>query len=260
MPFDLKFRTDDVTKWGIGEGHNLGAAEVDINFWNLAAAIQNIIDNPVEGRGIHSVEVSGATITFIMTDGTSYGPIELPVLAWRWRGEWLPGVAYSLLDTFSVAESGIYLVLIDHISEPSFDPLYEISALPVYQQLIGIDVLGSLTYDVGFFHIGRVPGGNSPAKILFRYVMPRTVDFVPSVGGQAYVETAFAAPANLAIQRNGVDVGTIAFAAGSAVASQVTFTASTQFVAGDRLTILEPEDQDIAASDLCVTLVGSRVI
>ncbi len=40
MVDSVTFRTDDSLRWGNGQGSDLSASEIDINFWVLLTAIQ----------------------------------------------------------------------------------------------------------------------------------------------------------------------------------------------------------------------------
>ena len=131
------FRTDDGARWGAGKGANLSAAEIDANFWEIATAIQDIVDHPPVPAHISNIEVARTAITFVLSDGSSLGPVQLPVVMFRWRGDWQTGLLYETLDTFRVSGQGIFSVLRDHTADPSFDPARTIDGDPVYQQLFG---------------------------------------------------------------------------------------------------------------------------
>src|SRR5262245_59101822 len=101
MP-DLTFR--GIGPWGAGKGANLTAPEIDGNFWSLAQAIYDLENNPQVPNGIAAITVSGTTMTITLHDGTVMGPYELPVLTFRWRGEWQPTTAYAVLDVVTVED------------------------------------------------------------------------------------------------------------------------------------------------------------
>ena len=118
---DITYRT--LGPWGSGKGANLQPSEVDANFYSLAQAIVNIQDNPEEPNGIYSITVSGTQMTITLNDGTILGPYTLPVLTFRWRGEWQSTATYAQLDVFTVANVGIFMVQIAHTGDGSpFDP------------------------------------------------------------------------------------------------------------------------------------------
>jgi hypothetical protein len=134
---DITYRT--IGAWGAGKGANLQASEVDNNFWSLAEAINDLINDPPQANGIGAINVSGTQMTIILNDGSVMGPFTLPVLTFRWRGEWVQSTPYAQLDVFTVADVGIFLVNIAHTSPPDFfDPnATDGSGNPLTQQLFG---------------------------------------------------------------------------------------------------------------------------
>jgi hypothetical protein len=115
------YRTTDLLRWGTGKGSNLTSTEVDRNFWD---ALERIValetDMPDVAASISSFSVSGAQFYVHMSDASVLGPYALPVSTFRDRGEWGAGVAYSVLDTFTI-NGGLYRVLFAHTSDVSFD-------------------------------------------------------------------------------------------------------------------------------------------
>jgi hypothetical protein len=141
---DLTFRT--LGAWGAGKGANLAPNEVDSNFWSLAQEIFALQNNPAVPNGIATITVSGTQMTITLHDGTVLGPYTLPVLTFRWRGEWQASTGYAVLDVVTVANTGIYLVEIAHTSAATFDPNLLIGGLPAFLWLFGSSnaSLGSL--------------------------------------------------------------------------------------------------------------------
>ena len=107
--------------WGAGQGSNLSAAAVDQNFYNLAQAIAAIAASPAQPNQIVGIVVSGQAMSLTMADGSSIGPVALPVLQFRWRGEWTPVTVYADLDTFTVTGVGIFTVMYPFTSGATFD-------------------------------------------------------------------------------------------------------------------------------------------
>jgi hypothetical protein len=139
--------------WGGGKGANLLPSEVDTNFYELARAIVDIQDNPEQPNGIYSITVSGTQMTITLNDGTVLGPYTLPVLTFRWRGEFQPGAPYAVLDVFTFSsfnpyyeptadvKYGIFLVQVAG-TYALFDPDLVTDGVPVYKQLFGaVDTL-----------------------------------------------------------------------------------------------------------------------
>src|SRR3954471_12172054 len=117
---DLTFR--GLGPWGPGKGANLQASEVDANFWAINTAVVNLENNPALPNGIASIQVSGTQMTITLANGDVMGPFTLPVLTFRWRGEWQPNTPYAELDVFTVFDRGIYVVEFPHVSGDVFDP------------------------------------------------------------------------------------------------------------------------------------------
>lgn len=153
-PPAITFRTTDLTRWGTGKGSNLLNTEADINLWNILQAIVALQTTPLQPNNIASITVSGIYMTVTLTDGSTIGPLAMPVLQFKWRGAWQPLTAYNQLDVFQVATVGLFSVLQDHTSQATFNPAYSIGGLPVYNELFGFSgasgvALADLT-DVGF--------------------------------------------------------------------------------------------------------------
>jgi len=129
------YRTDDLARWGSGQGFNLTAAQVDINFWDLVQRMIAQEARPDPSAGIDYFEIVGINMYVHMTDATVLGPYELPVATFQDRGEWQPETIYSKMDTFSV-NGGLYVVIFDHTSELTFDPGANDGAGHDYYQLM----------------------------------------------------------------------------------------------------------------------------
>lgn len=125
--------------WGAGKGANLLPSEVDNNFWAIAQAIVDLESNPAQPVGIESISMSGTQMTIYLTDGSVMGPFTIPVLAFSWRGEWMPSTSYAELDVFSKADTGIFLTLLAHTSGAEFDPDIAVGTppAPALQKLFG---------------------------------------------------------------------------------------------------------------------------
>jgi len=129
------YRTDDLARWGSGQGFNLSPEQVDINFWDLIQRMIAQEERPDPSAGIAYFEISGVMMYVHMTDDTVLGPYELPVATFRDRGEWAPDTAYSVMDTFSI-NGGLYVVTTAHTSGATFDPGANDGAGHDYYQLM----------------------------------------------------------------------------------------------------------------------------
>ena len=128
------YRTDDLARWGTGQGFNLSPAQVDNNFWDI---IQRLIvqEALVIPAGISYFSITGTMMYVHMDDGTVLGPYELPVATFVDRGVWAPDTVYSVMDTFSI-NGGLYVVVFAHRSEATFDPGANDGAGHDYYQLM----------------------------------------------------------------------------------------------------------------------------
>lgn len=259
----MLYRTDDSGRWGSGIGRDLNASEIDGNFWELRTAINNLIANPGAPINIASITGSGNKLTFNMSDGTTIGPIYLPVLEFKWRDVWEPTIAYSQLDVFRVIGVGLYLVLQNHISDVVFDPNFQIAGSPAYLEMFAFAPAQNLIYDIGFYYPGRL--SNITSDVSYLYQEPAAREFllpiVPQTGSahQAYLQTP---PATIAqafsIYRNDIAIGTINFAIGANLGS-VTINADTTFEIGDRLAVGKSAS-DTTAAGLSVVFAAQQVI
>ena len=144
----LTYRT--VGAWGAGKGSNLDASEIDQNFYDLAQAIVALQSNTLAAaNGIASITVNGSQFSIFLTDGTELGPFTIPVLRFRWRGEWTGNTSYAELDVVKVTGFGIFMVQVDTTSNATFDATETAGDVLVYFQLFGsVDQLLSTLGDV----------------------------------------------------------------------------------------------------------------
>ncbi|TIM16290.1 MAG: hypothetical protein E5Y67_03600 [Mesorhizobium sp.] len=77
----IVYRTDGA--WGVGQGYNLTALQVDGNFYDLDQRIQAIEDNPPEPVNISHMTVVGTQWTIYLEDATAFGPFTLPQANFR---------------------------------------------------------------------------------------------------------------------------------------------------------------------------------
>lgn len=122
--------------WGAGKGSNLSAAEADGNIYHLKLLIDDLTENIPQGVSVVDFIVTGTQFSVVLSDASTLGPYALPVAAFHWSFEWTPDTAYSELDTFHVDGFGIYLVLQDYTSGPTFDPDVSTTAGPVLTQML----------------------------------------------------------------------------------------------------------------------------
>lgn len=109
-------------------------------------------------------------------------------------------------------------------------------------------------YDIGLF----IPGQPAASAMVFQFVVPRAIALPANLAGSlAKVGTAATSAASFTLRRNGANIGTIDFAAGSATAT-FALAGGAVFAAGDVLEILAPSPQDATLADVSITLMASR--
>lgn len=250
----LKFRTRDDVRWGAGKGANLTPVEVDENFWDLLQRLQAVEENPAQPVQIGNITVSGNRMTITLSDGvTSFGPFTLPQAAFRFTGAYEGGHDYGVFDFFT-ANDGLYLVLVEHSSDPAFDPDARIAGLALYQFVLPFPNL----YDIGFFFPGTPGAGIDADAAMFTLIANRKF-YLPEdlTGSTASLDTAATAALSFSIRKNATEIGTIAVAAG-ATAATFAFPVGVQFDAGDRLRVLRPSGLDATAKDFSVNFAARK--
>lgn len=202
----VTFRTSG--PWGAGKGSNLQPGEVDANFWELLSRLTYIEENPIPGVGVADITLSGTMLMFHMSDGSTFGPVGIPIASFKWRGEWAPATSYQAWDVFVVLGDGQYLVVDDYESPTEFDPeasdtsgnlLVKMFSVPDQAKIDIVDVtpVGG-TYNLNLSDAGKylrvndecnvVVGNNSLTPIpvgtvfTFRRNTPDDVVFTPDAG------------------------------------------------------------------------------
>jgi hypothetical protein len=126
-----------------------------------------------------------------------------------------------------------------------------LASLPVYTYVV--KGTGQAT---SIFVSGSLSGRPTPNLVLQSYVSVGLVT-VPAglTGSRGTAATAATATAIFTIQKNGTNVGTMAFAP-SATAATFTMNSATVFNPGDVLTVLAPAAPDPTLADLAWTIMG----
>lgn len=292
--------------WGPGIGQNLSAAQVDGNFRHLDQRMTGLEDAPPQALSISNVTSTGATMTVHLTDGSTIGPLVLPVAAFYVHGEWQPSTLYALNDVFRHGNAA-YVVRVDHTSAATFDPALSISGENFYQLMTyGFEFRGLWQPNTAYraydfvrgpsgsvyivrqdhesaasFDAGATNSNNEPLyELVFaQYVLPpqyvtigvavsgkpsggqvilipitRTLTLTTgATGSQASAAGAATAQADMVVQKNGVPIGIVRFAAAATSASFVD-VGETTFAAGDLLRFVFPETADATLSDIGIAL------
>lgn len=102
------------------KGSNLTPSEVDGNFTDLDGRVHTIETAPTF-VGISYFQIIGTSLYVHMTDSSVLGPYTLPLLQWRFTGDFQPSHSYVPNDILTDSGS-VYLVNIAHTSALTFDP------------------------------------------------------------------------------------------------------------------------------------------
>jgi hypothetical protein len=207
------YRTNDVARWGTGQGFNLTAAQVDINFWDIVQRMIAQEARPDPSAGIDHFEIIGVNMYVHMTDATVLGPYVLPVATFHDRGAWAPSTVYSVMDTFSV-NGGLYVVIFDHTSGTTFDPGANDGSGHDYYQLM-IQTPGS-----------SLPSGGAVGQILKKTT---TTDYAVGWGQDDAALVTFA-PATGSVLTSINVADALEEVAALSGAATVTYTDSIQYV------------------------------
>ena|SRR5579863_8536204 len=104
---------------------------------------------------------------------------------------------------------------------------------------------------------GSYTGPTTPSMVVQRYVFARPASFPAGLSGsQGRAGTAATGTLTYTIQKNGSNIGTMAFAA-SATSASFTMTAATAFAIGDVLTIVAPASPDATLAAVFWSLLGT---
>lgn len=261
MPTDgITYRTNDVGKWGTGKGSNLTPTEVDLNFWELYSRLKDLEDNPPVPVMITSITVIGSTFQVNMSDGSHFGPFDLPIAKFEWQGEWVNGAIYAKLDLVTVSQKGLYIVMFPHTAPPTGpfdeDAVDSGSGDPIYIKIFGED---TFIYDFGFFYPGKPGVGVEDGFAIAGHIFGRDVLLPQDMECDAYMFTAPAANMSFDIQVDGVVSGALAFLAGAHTGT-LTWSADVEAPEGTRLRLMKPTGGvDTDARELSVTLKGQQV-
>lgn len=110
-------------------------------------------------------------------------------------------------------------------------------------------------FDVTAFYPGVIANG----AVILRVPVARAVSFPDDFAGSyAKASAAATAATPLDVQKNGVSVGTIAFALGATTATFITSGTAVTLAAGDVLSVHGPATADATLANVGVVLAGTR--
>lgn len=246
------------------KGVLLTAAELDANFLELDNRLADQELYPPEAILIDHFVVEGTLLTIVMSNGDTHGPFVLPTAQWRWTGEFQGDITYLPGDIFTNA-GDVYFVRVMHESVTPFDPgLFTVDGF-VYVKILSRALQ---PYDVGLFFNDII--GSGP-EVLGATVAARDFTLYPDfLNSQAYLQVATSTSSiALPIYKNETTViGTITFTPGLlttpsggqfGVFNAITPGVGIVIVKTDRLSIVQPYEDDDTAAGLMVTLVSLAV-
>ena len=279
MVASLTYRTTDGTRWGGGQGSNLSATQIDINFWTLFSAVQVLEDNFRVGAGIDYITqpVGGNTFFVHLTDHRVLGPFVLPAAQWNPRQAWRPTTTYAAFDV--VSNNGqLYLVAVAHTSASTFSPfatdgmghlLYVLileapsNALPVDgipgQRLVKSTSSPYTTeWATDFVRLVLyIDGQPNPSETLMQFavvdnmLLPRGL-----LGSSIFQQTGTITSVEYDLFHNGNPIGSVTFDGPSPESISVSFPSDVECIPGDVLTIVAPATPDTVQANISFTLVA----
>lgn len=285
MVDQITFRTNDMTRWGTGNGMDLTASQIDINFWVLYTAIIALQDHAeTGGAGISEFLVSGDTFSVVLTNHVVLGPFNLPVAAFNFRGPWQANQTYNINDTFTaidnLGQSAIFLVIWpvpnsgatffqgsndgnghDFYAEMLSAPPPELPAGALPGQVLGWGgpspdgaVWTNLTRNIAIY-LETTP---NPLEEVVAYTVPETMTFPEGlVGSVGSVLTGPTSTQQYEIFWNNANVGSIEVSASPGDHVTFIFPHAVTMEPGDVLSIVAPSVPDPHMTRMAFTLVGT---
>jgi hypothetical protein len=249
--------------WGTGTGTPNSAAQVDGNFFDLDQRIVDLVADVAEGKGIDHISYTANSMTIHYTDGTSQ-VVPLPIAVLTLVGEWMNSKTYLRGQMVTFTPLGIFQVLQDHTTPPPpavFDPnAVDGSGNPLYLMFMPLQ---DINYDASIFVPGSVQ--RVANELMYQGIVNRNMRLpLGNADCFAYLDVGNnaigATDIIIAIQKNGVEIGTITFAAGGTIDAHGgqlgTFSvpADADFVSGNLYALRSTQSTNSAPSGLSVTL------
>lgn len=276
----LTYRTDDISRWGSGNGSDLNAVQIDLNFWALFSAVDTLESALTSNTtvSIDYITVTGNQLFVHLTNHSVQGPITVPSTIWNPRGPWAENTHYSPLDVVSF-NGGLYLVNIDHISGTSFSVnstdgqshyLYTLMLQDLHEMLPTGGAVGQrLVQQAGspfatawvsdkIRMATTILGQPKPSQLYMQYGCVDHMHIPAGAAGSVAYSTenvSGGTPMIIQINKNGSAIGSIVFAASPTV--DIVFPSAVSFVPGDVITLkTNNPSQDPTWGDVSVTLVA----
>jgi len=283
MVHPLVYRTDDVTRWGLGQGSDLAAVTIDLDFWYLFSALDTLESTVAANTtvSIDFISTVGNKLYVHLTNHAVEGPFTIPALFWAPKGNWAPATIYNPLDVVS-NDGALYIVNVTHTSAGTFS-------------VFATDGLGHDLYTLLLEQpMNELPLGGTPGQRLAKstnspYQTEWVTDFVrlaifvegqplpneevaqynvvdhmffPAglVGSIAYSGSITHSAVSWTINKNGAPIGTIDFNGPSPATVNATFSTQVTLVPGDIITVIAPAIPDTVQANISITLVASLTL
>lgn len=196
---------------------------------------------------------TGASTTLTVTSGYAWLPSSLIVVA-------SSGASLS----FSGLGAATYYVDIDttgvltRVASSGTNTLWSVgwngTAFTTIARVAPVIYTHSQPFDLPVW----IAGKPAAAERVLRFIATRAVSFPAALAGSAGTSrVAATAQRDFDVQKNGVSVGTVRFAAAGSTASFIAASAFS-LAAGDLLEVIAPGTQDATLEDIAFTLVGTR--
>jgi hypothetical protein len=275
---NLTYRTDDLARWGTGQGSNLAANQVDRNFFALFSAVSALEDHQQFVATIVDMNAVGDQFFVTLSDDTVIGPITIPTSNWHFRADgWLPNTLYDAYDVFN-HNGMVVLVNIPHTSGPTFsifatdgesNDLYSLlleeptNFLPpdgtpgqILVRLAGSPI--STEWQDQKVRISTTVAGQPlSSELLFHYPVVDNLTLLAGLPGSVgYAELVSDAGVSYPIKVNGVDVGSIDFSTAAASAT-ATFLVDVDLIPGDIVSLYGPASPDASQANIGFTIVAN---
>jgi hypothetical protein len=276
MPGTLTYRTSDGTRWGSGQGSDLSAPQVDLNFFTLFAAVQTLEDTQATVAQIDYLTITGNQLFVTLTNHRVLGPLTVPTAIWNPRGQWLPLTTYAAFDVFT-NNGSLYLSTQAHTSGATFSPnatdglghnLYMLilaqpaNALPgggtIGQRLVKQSGSPFVTaWQSDFLRIAiPIAGQPLPNELLMQWAVTDHCTLPAGLAGSvAYARTPTHSTVAYSISKNGAPIGSIIFHGPSPSDVTVEFSTDVILVPGDIVAVNGPVAPDSAQADITITLL-----